>query len=290
MQGHQKVKEVPHLNEILKRIEAADNTSINILQLFGVDIVQATRAADNYDDTAEDYDDGLGQLETDAADGQPHVIDTELKDTAIEEEETKKHDPCFELDGTKVWKSQYLSGCFKDLKNPGSRNWLKSYANVSQYAIKQDLRCDIIESDLSDGLQGPTINMNFPIATLLKCEGCLFVCIGETNDITFDSKHVDSLSVDLLLEPSACVSFQMLYLIPANVKDSVDLKHNWKWSLSWGVTFRVQGHLIEPINPDISTQHAEKTFLPVQKHSPTITWNLAARAANTQRCKKYPSG
>jgi hypothetical protein len=105
MQGRQKVKEVPHLDEILKRIEAADNPSINILQLFGVDIIQATQAADDYDDTAKDYDDGLGQLAKDAADGQPHVIDTELKDTAVEEEETKKHNPCFELDGTKVWKS-----------------------------------------------------------------------------------------------------------------------------------------------------------------------------------------
>ena len=102
--------------------------------------------------------------------------------------------------------------------------------------------------------------MDFPIATLLKCEGRLFVCIGETNDITFNSKHVDSLSVDLLSEPSAFVSFQMLYLVPATVEDSADLKHDWKWLLSRGTTHRVQGRLIEAINPDISTRHVGKPF------------------------------
>lgn len=259
MRGRQKVKEVPRLDEVLKKIEAANNPSINILQPFGLDIVRAARAADDYDDTAEDYDTGSGQA-TDTDPQLPHIIDTELEDAAMEEEEIKKHDPCFELDGTKVWKSRYLSECFKDLRNPGSRDRLKLYANVSRYAIKQDSRRDIIDSDSSEGLQGPTINMDFPVATLLKCEGRLFVCIGETNDITFDSKHVDSLPVDLLSEPSAYVSFQMLYLVPATIEDSVDLKHDWKWSFSRGTTHRVQGCLIEPINPDISTQHVGKPF------------------------------
>ena len=36
MRGHQKVKEVPHLDEILKKIEAANNPSVNILQPFGI--------------------------------------------------------------------------------------------------------------------------------------------------------------------------------------------------------------------------------------------------------------
>ena len=102
--------------------------------------------------------------------------------------------------------------------------------------------------------------MDFPIATLLKCEGCLFICIGETNSIMFDSKQVDSLSVDLLSEPSVFVSFQMLHLAPATVEDSADLKHDWKWSLSRGTTHRVQGCLVEPINPDISIQQVGKPF------------------------------
>ena len=87
-----------------KKIEAANNPSINMLQPFGIDIVRAARAADDYNDTAEDYDDGLGQAEN--LDAQPpHAVDKELEDATAEEEEIKKHDPCFELDGTKVWKS-----------------------------------------------------------------------------------------------------------------------------------------------------------------------------------------
>jgi len=237
MRGRQKVKEIPRLDEVLKKIEAENhpNLFVNMLQPFGVDIVRMARSAEDYDDTAEDYDEGLGQ-EADTDTLPPQVIDTELEDAAMEEAEVKRHDPCFESDGTKVWKSRYLSDCFKDLKNPSSRDRLKLYANVSRYAIKKDSRRDIIESDLSDGLQGPSIKMDFPVATLLKCEGRLFVCIGETNSITFDSKQVDSLSVDLLSEPSVFVSFQMLHLVPATVEDSAELKHDWKWSLSRGTT------------------------------------------------------
>jgi len=119
MRGHQNIKEVPRLDEVLNKIEAENNPSVNMLQPFGVDIVHAARAADDYDDTAEDYDDGPRQSPNPATE-QPRAIDTELEDAVTEEEEIKKHDPCFELDGTKVWKSRYLSDCFKDLRNPRS--------------------------------------------------------------------------------------------------------------------------------------------------------------------------
>jgi len=109
----------------------------------------------------------------------PEIPGVPLEDATMEEEEVKKHDPCFELDGAKVWKSRYFSDHFKDLRNPGSQDRLKLYANVSQYAIKQDSHRDIIESDMSDGLEGPMIKIDVPIVTLLKCEGRLFVCIRE---------------------------------------------------------------------------------------------------------------
>ena len=114
MRGCQKVKEVPHLDEVLKKIEAQNNPLINILQPFGMDIIHAAWAAEDYDNTAKDYDTGPGQA-VDTAPQPPHVIDMELEDAAIEEEEIKSHDPCFELDGAKVWKSHYLSDHFKDL-------------------------------------------------------------------------------------------------------------------------------------------------------------------------------
>jgi len=104
MRGHLKVKEIPHLDEVLNKIEATNNPSVNILQPFGVDIVRSAWAADDYDDMAEDYsDDGLGATNLATVSSQPsHAIDTKLEDIAMEEEEVKKYDPCFELDGTKI--------------------------------------------------------------------------------------------------------------------------------------------------------------------------------------------
>jgi len=52
--------------------------------------------------------------------------------------------------------------------------------------------------------------MDSPIATLVRCESHLFLCIGEVNDITVDSQHTDLVEVEYLIELSIYISYQML--------------------------------------------------------------------------------
>lgn len=88
---------------------------------------------------------------------------------------------------------------------------------------------DIVEADTLN-LDLPAIKMDFPLTSILKCEGHLWVCIGEVIDITFDAKSANRLSVDLLSEPSSFVQFQLLDLIPATIEDDPNLKNDWHWS------------------------------------------------------------
>ena len=93
------------------------------------DIVHATCATDDYDNTAEDFKEELSALPTDSTQsGQAPAPD--FKGAVIKEREFHMHDPCFELDRQKIWKGHYLNECFKEMRNPGSQDHLEQYANI----------------------------------------------------------------------------------------------------------------------------------------------------------------
>ena len=110
----------------------------------------------------------------------------------------------------------------------------------------------VIDSD--DSL--PSVKLNHPIASVLKCESRLFICIGEVNNLTLDSKHVDQILIDVLLEPLAVVGFQLLYIVPADCDDDPSLQNDWRWSFRRGTSYQVPGRLVEPVNPSISIKEA----------------------------------
>lgn len=262
MLGRQEIRtsvkySVPRLDRVLQELESKNDPAINMLQPFGKHIVLAQCDAEDYDDTAEDFDSGV--LGDSIAAPQPHPLETDLEDAAGEEEPIEKYDSFFKHNSEQIWKGCYLKDLFKALKDPGSRDRLKRYADVPRYAIKHKSRLDIVEADTLD-LDLPAIKMDFPLASILKCEGRLWVCIGEVIDITFDAKSADRLSVNLLSEPSAFVQFQLLYLIPATIGDDPDLKNDWRWSTKRGSTYRVPGRLVEPVNPDLCTKTPCKPF------------------------------
>lgn len=253
MLGRQALQpDFPHLEDVLKN---TDPTTTNILRPFAKDFVGAPRDAEDYDDTAEDFDKSSQvPVSSEPAPGPT------LEDAAVEEGPAGKHSPCFELDGQNIFKSRFLNEIFKDYKNPNSRDRLKRVANVPRYAVKHETTTslDIVDHDDANGV--PSIRMDSPIATLVKCENHLFVCIGEVNDITMDSKHLEEIALELLAEPSVQISYQMLFLIPATREDDPSLKNDWCWSLRRGSSHRISGCLVEPINPPVCTRNLFKPF------------------------------
>ena len=75
------------------------------------------------------------------------------------------------------------------------------------------------------------VKMDSPIASLVRYDGHVFLCIGEVNDITVDNHHTGHVAVEYLTEPSVFISYQVLFIVPAKVEDDPGLKHNWQWSV-----------------------------------------------------------
>ncbi|KAJ6543370.1 hypothetical protein DFH09DRAFT_928698 [Mycena vulgaris] len=84
----------------------------------------------------------------------------------------------------------------------------------------------IVEFDSVFG--GPCLMISDVIATLVQCDGRIFLCFGEVNGIYLDSRSLDSLGLDVLPEKTAAVSFQFLKIIPATTNDDGSSQHDWK--------------------------------------------------------------
>ena len=105
------------------------------------------------------------------------------------------------------------------------------------------------------------VQMDLPVTSLVRCRGHIFLCIGEVNDIIVDNQHTDHIAVKYLAEQTVVVLYQMLYIVPAKVQDDPNLKNDWRWSEGRGLGLhRVPGCLIQPINPNISTQEPGNPF------------------------------
>lgn len=248
--GRLRVEEdFPSLADIL---HAATESSFDILSPLGKDLITTPRHLDDHDDTLDDTLDGPS-----LSNNPPPSPD--LEDAISAEHPSTKHSPCFEFNGRQIYKSRYLNQAFENLKKPGSTDRLKRVANILRYAAKSTQAYDSVLDD-DPRSDGNAIQMDSPIATLIRCNGHLFLCLGEVNDIIIDFRHTDQVAVEYLMEPSVSVSYQMLILVPASVDDDPDLKNDWRWSGKRGHTFCVSGLLVQPINPAISTKVPGEPF------------------------------
>jgi hypothetical protein len=174
----------------------------------GEDLMHGKHDANDYDDTAEDFNESTAPLDP--------PPEPDVKDAIAEEEPCTKHDPCFVLDGDKVYKVRYLNQPFREFKTPASQNQLKQAVNILQYAIKQDISSNIVDHDPTSNAS--SIQIDSPITTLVKCEDHVFLCISEVNDIIHDSNYLEEISVDTLMEPSVFVHFNSYFLCPQMLK------------------------------------------------------------------------
>jgi hypothetical protein len=242
-------KDFPFLAGILKNVT---DQSFDIFSPLGKNLVKGPCDPDDYNDTVEGLDSD-GSLS-----GPPPASD--LEDTVAEENPAGKHSPFFELDGKQIYKAQYLNQAFTSYKKTGSTEHLKRVTNIQRYAAKaSDPYSGILERDPTSGKN--QVQMDSPVASLVQCDGRVFLCIGEVNDITVDTQHTNHVAVEYLTEPSVFVSYQMLYLVPATVDDDTNLKHDWQWSGKCaGSSNRVLDCLVQPINPSLSTCELRNPF------------------------------
>jgi hypothetical protein len=123
----------------------------------------------------------------------------------------------------------YLNQAFKNYRKTTSTDQLKCVVNIQHYTVKAAPTLHtILKCDLTTGEN--QVQIDSPIATLVRCEGCIFLCISEVKDIIVDSQHANHVVIKYLMEPTVFVSYQILYIIPANMEDDPDHKHDWQWT------------------------------------------------------------
>jgi hypothetical protein len=67
-----------------------------------------------------------------------------------------------------------------------------------------------------------------PVASLLRCEDIMFLCLGEVIDIELDTVSTESIPLDILSEQTVQITFQLLELRIATEKDDPTQKHDWR--------------------------------------------------------------
>jgi hypothetical protein len=172
----------------------------------------------------EDYD---AILEPNFGESNGPLID--LEDQAAIESNSNgmgMYDPFIEVSGKKVSKPRALRELHKAFFSTHSRskNRLERIAGLTRFTITTsptavDSASINLDSELS---QGPILSVGDPVATLLRCEGNIFLAIVQVNDICIDHESVLEIGVELLLEPIVLVQFQVYQFIEITHQDDPD--------------------------------------------------------------------
>lgn len=255
--------------------ELEQMSGVDLLAPFGVLLFDVPLAEDDIDESLE-----YPTFHT-AASSQPTNTYFNRQDNPIEEAETRVEieDSLDELvssesvteqpdaprnafsskiliNGIEVSKSRALARYSKYRKHASSTDRLRRVQAVERYVKNKDL--DVYTESPTD--ETNLLIISDSIATLLYSEKHFWICIGEVNEIKIDGEFVDSVPVEMLDEETVTISYQMLGLRPATSDDDPNQKHDWRTYTIKERSFTVHGHLIQVVNPSLSTTHTNIPF------------------------------
>ena len=140
---------------------------------------------------------------------------------------------------------------------PGSTNRLGRVAGLTRFTVKIPSTMDSSSTSSSRLTSaGPSLFINDPAATLIRCEGNIFLAVVQVTEICVDHKSVLEIGPDLLMEAIVNIQFQVYQMV--EITDPDDPDHNdadWKWNLRLeNQILKTQGSNIQVIDPDVSTR------------------------------------
>ncbi|KAJ7706534.1 hypothetical protein B0H16DRAFT_1439225 [Mycena metata] len=239
--------EWPHLANHFRALDKSYN--VNILSPLGELLVHKELDPDDNEDDEEDEETTVAKSS----------VSPDLEDAAIDEEILVDTAPVFTnfitVKDKPLRKTRALALMQKFGYNAASTDRLKRVADGQRYSGKQaESPSTIIESDTA------YILVSEPIATLIRCEEKLFVCIGEVTNIRLNGKSLEQLDVDSLRERGASIQFQILSLVPATTEDDPEGKHDWRSSGVLRNVLSTPGRLVLPVDPALSTRIPGKPY------------------------------
>ncbi|KAJ7183864.1 hypothetical protein C8R46DRAFT_1186739 [Mycena filopes] len=191
----------------------------------------------------------------------PHALSMELEEAAEEElhaldiatplRTPNSISPSITVGGQQVRKARALSQRLKYGNKKASTDRNRRVAGIPRHAGSSVVDSGMTEFDSIFG--GPCLLIFDVIATLVACEGRIFLCLGEVNGIFLNSESLDSIGLDVLPEQTVNVSFQFLKLIPVTTEDDPSQKHDWKSAGALTQTLKVPGRMVQPLDPTLST-------------------------------------
>ncbi|KAH8976422.1 hypothetical protein EDB92DRAFT_1961624 [Lactarius akahatsu] len=204
-----------------------------MLAPFGTLLVHTSLPGDDFEDSS--HDDVLRNLAQDAVLSDLNIPITgngicELEDTVTSlewapDQHTFSNVITVEDDTSTLNKSRALSLLFRYSKSTSSADWLR---RVQQQARFVQSEPNTFVDDASEDL-GDILMVNNPIASLVSCEDNIFLCVGEIIGIHLGSKAVDYLHLDVLLEDTVRITYQVYSLVSTSDNDDQHYdKCDWK--------------------------------------------------------------
>jgi hypothetical protein len=164
--------------------------------------------------------------------------------------------------GQEMSKIKALSMCSKYRTSAGSTDRLRRVQDIGRHFGARSAKSDF-NVDSGATSSGLLLVTQDPIASLLRCNGRYWLCIGEVNGLKDDGQSVDFIEHSQLAESTIMVSYQLLGLRPTDSLDDPTMKMDWRtYQTPSELSFTVPGRLIQPINPETSEPQSvgEKLF------------------------------
>jgi len=142
---------------------------------------------------------------------------------------------------------------------PGSTDHLGRIAGLTRFTVKEPSATDTVLTSAVMSeliLDGPSLSVGDPAATLLGCKGNIFLAIIQVNEIIVDHLSVLEISPELLVEPIVMIQFQVYQLVEVTDTNDPDYNDaNWKWNQKMEKkVLKTKGSCIQVIDPSVSTR------------------------------------
>ena len=257
----------PWITPILRYISSTNNASI--LAPFGISLV-ASSLAGRVNDIGMEGDTPFHQSDMPICPSK--VPDTtsgmqELEDSVAENQ--WRHSEAYEQDtflhlvqigGITMKKSRAIAQLFRYATSANSTDQLRRVAQEGRFESTSTSPA-IPHSPSGDAhINGPKLSILQPVATVVLCEGKLFLCIAEVNGLFLEHQPVNDIPIPALFDKAAQVSYQGMRLVQTSYSDDHDGKHDWRSLDLFQLSTKVPGAFVLPINPDVASHKLCNTF------------------------------
>ena len=241
---HAAIKLIPEAEQVFDDMV---QQNLTMLSPFRPLIINQRDEEDNFNcsELSPQYPSNANTCEQEASERvshRTHTLDGDLEDMIAEELPCGSISSEIQINSHKTIKPQALRQRMMHHMNRLSTDQLKQVQELTCFnPLETTSPIDAEQSDSS-----PSIHIGNPIAVLVECKKKLYLAVAHINQLHFAGNgDLMALSTHLLGDATAKVSFQILCIVPATIKDDPSKEYDWCWARNMEATCHdVPGELI----------------------------------------------